>query len=168
VLCVTLLVMLVAALGGLRAALAAAPLPRLQRAAILANLGNITRTNTPGQAQFDKAMPEGWRKASYTTPFEVSATPITFEEGPLPSVFKRVVALGKTIKATVLNAYQVFIPMEGLQFEPILAMKANGRVTTARDKGQFWIANPRDANSVLHAVKYDSRWVWQLSKLHIE
>lgn len=166
--CVTLLVTVVASLGGLRAASAAEPLPRPQGTVILTITGNITRTNAPGQAQFDKAMLEALGQASYTTSSEVSTIPMTFEGVPLRAVIERVGARCKTIKATALNAYQISIPMEDLQFEPILAMKVDGKVITARDKGPLWIAYPRDANSVLHDVKYDSRWVWQLSKLHIE
>ncbi|WP_445504137.1 molybdopterin-dependent oxidoreductase [Microvirga sp. G4-2] len=165
---VTLLVTLVGLLGGMRSASAAEPLPHPQGAVILAVTGNVTQTNAPGQAQFDKAMLEALGKASYTTSSEVSATPMTFEGVPLRAVLERVGALGKTIKATALNAYQISIPMEDLQFEPILAMKVDGRVITARDKGPLWIAYPRDAHPVLQDAKYDSRWVWQLSRLHIE
>ncbi|PVE24077.1 oxidoreductase [Microvirga sp. KLBC 81] len=160
--------MLFAVLGRMSAASAAEPLPRPQGAVILTITGNITQMNAPGQARFDKAMLETLGKASYTTSSEVSATPMTFEGVPLRAVLERVGALGKTIKATALNAYQNSIPMEDLQFEPILAMKVDGKVITARDKGPLWIAYPRDAHSVLHDARYDSRWVWQLSKLHIE
>jgi hypothetical protein len=41
-------------------------------------------------------------------------------------------------------------------------------VMTMRDKGPLWIVYPRDDYSVLHDARYDSRWVWQLNKLHIE
>ncbi|KLK92323.1 hypothetical protein AA309_15190 [Microvirga vignae] len=160
--------MLVALLGGMWGASAAEPLPHPQGAVILTITGNITQTNTPGQAQFDKTMLEALGKASYTTSSEVSAAPMTFEGVPLRAVLERVGALGKTIRATALNAYQNSIPMEDLQFEPILAMKVDGKVITARDKGPLWIVYPRDANPVLDDVRYDSRWVWQLSKLHIE
>lgn len=160
--------MLVALLGSMNAVSAAEPLPRPQGAVILTITGNITQTNAPGQAQFDKAMLEALGKASYTTSSEVSATPMMFEGVRLRAVLERVGAQGKTMKATALNDYQVVIPLEDLQFEPILTMKVDGKVITPRDKGPLWIAYPRDANPILQDVRYDARWVWQLSRLHIE
>lgn len=167
--CVMLLGMLAAFWSGISFSYAAEPLPPPQGPVVLTISGNITQTNAPaGQAQFDKAMLEALGKASYTTSSEVSAKPMQFEGVPLRAVLDRVGAKGKAIQATALNAYQATIPMDDLQFEPILAMKVDGQVITARDKGPLWIVYPRDKFPALEDVRYDSRWVWQLSKLHIE
>lgn len=152
--------------GGLAAS--AEPLPRPQGPVLLTISGNIAQTNAPGQAQFDRAMLEALGKISYTTSSEVSLKPLTFEGVPLRAVLERVGAKGKAMMAKALNDYQISIPMEDLQFEPILAMKVDGQVITARDKGPLWIVYPRDQKPVLHDVRYDSRWVWQLNSLHID
>lgn len=165
---VTLWGVLAFLLAGSVSASAAEALPRPQGPIVLTISGNIAQTNAPGQAQFDKAMLEALGRASYTTSSEVSLAPMIFEGVPLRAVLERVGANGKSMKATALNAYQVTIPMEDLQFEPILAMKVEGKVITPRDKGPLWIVYPRDQQPVLQDVKYDARWVWQLNKLHVD
>jgi len=159
---------MLAALCGLGAASAAEPLPAPKGAVLLTISGKIEQTNVAGQAQFDREMLEALGKASYTTSSEVSTVPMRFEGVPLRAVLERVGARGTTMKARALNDYQVSIPLEDLQFEPILAMKVDGKVIAARDKGPLWIVYPRDQFPVLQDVRYDSRWVWQLNKLQID
>jgi hypothetical protein len=98
----------------------------------------------------------------------VSSVPQVFDGVPLRAVLERVGANGKAMRATALNDYVIVIPFDDLQFEPILAMRADHRVLTIRDKGPLWIVYPRDAHKVLQDIRYDSRWVWQLHKLNIE
>jgi hypothetical protein len=147
---------------------AAEPLPRPQGPVVLTITGNITETNSPGKAQFDKPMLDALGHASFATSSEVSEKPQLFEGVPLRAVLKRVGAHGKTMKATALNDYEAVIPLDDLQYDPILASKVDGKVLTARDKGPLWIVYPRHAHSVLQDVKYDARWVWQLNKLQID
>jgi len=166
--CIALLALLATSLIGPAFAHPIDPLPRPQGPILLTISGNITQTNAPGLAQFDRAMLEAFGKVKYKTSSEVSKEPMEFEGVPLRALLERVGAKGRAMKATALNAYQISIPLEDLRFEPILAMKVDGRVITARDKGPLWIAYPRDKYTVLQDVQYYSRWVWQLSKLHIE
>jgi len=147
---------------------AAEPLPLPKGPVVLTVSGSIEQANVGGQAQFDVEMLEGLGKASIKTRSEVSDKPQLFEGVPLRAVLERVGAKGSTIKALALNDYVGVIPFEDLRFEPILAMWADGRVLTMRDKGPLWIVYPRDAYKVLDDVRYDSRWVWQLKSLHIE
>jgi hypothetical protein len=163
-----LLVSLTALLGLGAPSLASEPLPLPKGPVVLTITGNIERTNVGAQAQFDMEMLEGLGKASIKTRSDVSDKPQLFEGVPLRSVLERVGAKGSAIKALALNDYVGVIPFEDLRFEPILAMRADGRVLTMRDKGPLWIVYPRDAYKVLDDVRYDSRWVWQLKSLHIE
>lgn len=165
---VMLLGLLTALFAGAHTASAAEPLPRPQGPVLLTISGNVSQTNAPGQAQFDRAMLEALGSAAYTTSSEVSTTPMKFEGVPLRAVLERVGAQGKALKAKALNDYEVAIPLEDLQFEPILAMKVDGRVITARDKGPLWVVYPRDQQPVLQDVRYDARWVWQLNRLQVE
>jgi hypothetical protein len=160
--------MLLVSLVGAGSAFAVDPLPLPQGTVLLTISGEIEQTNAPGQARFDRAMLEALGHLSYTTSSEVSDKPMKFEGVPLRAVLERVGAKGTTMKATALNDYKVAIPMVDLQFEPILAMKVEDKIITARDKGPLWIVYPRDQRPVLQDVKYDSRWVWQLIKLHVE
>lgn len=165
---ITLLGMVAALWAGADVASAVEPSPPPSGPVVLTITGAIAQTNAPDKAQFDKEMLEALGKASYTTSSEVSAKPMTFEGVPLRAVLARVGANGRSMKAKALNDYQVSIPMEDLQFEPILAMKVDGRTITPRDKGPLWIVYPRDQRPVLKDVRYDSRWVWQLSQIHID
>jgi hypothetical protein len=143
------------------------PLPSPKGAVVLTVSGNIEQMNAPGEAQFDMAMLEALGWASFRTTSEVSDKPQLFEGVPLRAVLERVGAQGKNMKASALNDYEIVIPIEDLQFDPIIATRVDGRVLTMRDKGPLWIVYPRDAHKVLEHVKYDARWVWQLNRLHI-
>jgi len=147
---------------------AAEPLPPAKGPVILTISGKIEQTNSTAGAQFDKEMLEAIGRASITTRSEVSDVPQVFEGVPLRAVLDRVGAKGKAMRATALNDYVSMVPLEDLQFEPILAMRVDNRALTVRDKGPLWIVYPRDAHKVLQDTRYDSRWVWQLSKLNIE
>ena len=147
---------------------AAEPLPPAKGPVILTISGKIEQTNSTAGAQFDKEMLEAIGRASITTRSEVSDVPQVFDGVPLRAVLDRVGAKGKAMRATALNDYVSMVPLEDLQFEPILAMRVDNRVLTVRDKGPLWIVYPRDAHKVLQDTRYDARWVWQLSKLNIE
>jgi hypothetical protein len=147
---------------------AAEPLPPAKGPVILTISGKIEQTNSTAGAQFDKEMLEAIGRASITTRSEVSDVPQVFDGVPLRAVLDRVGAKGKAMRATALNDYVSMVPLEDLQFEPIIAMRVDNRLLTVRDKGPLWIVYPRDAHKVLQDTRYDSRWVWQLSKLNIE
>jgi hypothetical protein len=147
---------------------AAEPLPSPKGPVILTISGNIEQANGGGQAQFDKAMLESLGMASFTTGSEVSNRPQLFEGVPLRAVLDRVGARGSAMRASALNDYETTIPFNDLRFEPLLALKVDGQILTVRDKGPLWIVYPRDAHKELHDVKYYSRSVWQLNKLHVE
>jgi hypothetical protein len=147
---------------------AAEPLPNPTGPVLLTITGHIARTNAPGAARFDRAMLETLGSASIRTSSEVSQTPQLFEGVPLRALLERVGAEGKSMTARALNDYEAVIPLEDLRYEPILATKVDGQVLTARDKGPLWIVYPRDQHRALNDMRYDSRWVWQLNRLHIE
>ena len=147
---------------------AAEPLARPKGPVILTISGAVEQTNSAAGAQFDKEMLESLGNASIKTRSQASDIPQLFEGVPLRAVLERVGAKGKAIRASALNDYVDIIPFEDLQFEPLLALRVDGRVLTMRDKGPLWIVYPRDGHRVLQDVRYDSRWVWQLNKLHIE
>ena len=150
------------------AALAAEPLPLPKGPVILTISGQIEQTNGSGLARFDQEMLEALGKASFVTGTELSAKPQLFEGVALRAALERVGARGKVIRASAMNDYEIPIPVEDLRYEPILAMKVDGKVLMVRDKGPLWIVYPRDAHEVLHDVRYYARSVWQLNKLHVE
>jgi hypothetical protein len=147
---------------------AADALPVPKGAVILAITGMIDRTNAPGQARFDREMLEALGTTSITTGSAWADRAQVFEGIPLKAVLDRVGAKGALMIASALNDYSVTIPLEDLKFSPLLATKVDGRILTIRDKGPLWIVYPRDQYEELLDIRYESRWVWQLNRLHVE
>ncbi|WP_441997534.1 oxidoreductase [Microvirga sp. 2TAF3] len=147
---------------------AAEPLPAPKGPVLLTISGAIEATNAPGLARFDREMLEALGKASIKTGSVWADHPQVFEGIPLNAVLERVGAKGANLKASALNDYQVDIPFEDLKYSPLLAMSVDGKVLSIRDKGPLWIVYPRDEYTVLNDYRYDSRWVWQLNRLHVE
>jgi hypothetical protein len=78
-------------------------------------------------------------------------------------------ANGDTVTARALNDYVIDIPMGDFhEFDVIAALYMDGIALTSRDKGPVWIVYPRDDHGVLADIRYDMRWVWQLSALHVQ
>ncbi|MBF9234669.1 molybdopterin-dependent oxidoreductase [Microvirga alba] len=159
---------LIALVGWGNTSLASEPLPAPTGPVILTITGNIQQTNAPGQARFDRAMLESFGILSLTTSSELSEKPQLFEGVSLRAVLDRIGARGMTMKASALNDYQADIPFEDLQYELLLALRLEGQPLKLRDKGPLWVVYPRDAHSILKDVRFDSRWVWQLNRLHVE
>ncbi|WP_210251015.1 oxidoreductase [Microvirga thermotolerans] len=143
-------------------------LPAPRGAVILTVSGAIEATNGAGQARFDREMLEALGMASFRTTSAWSDGAQLYEGIPLRAVLDRVGARGSRIIASALNGYEIAIPSEDLKFPLLLATKVDGRVLTLRDKGPLWIVYPRDDYPELADVRYESRWVWQLNRLHIE
>jgi len=147
---------------------AAEPLPMPKGQVILTVTGSVAQTNAPGQARFDREMIEALGAASIRTSSAWTDGVQLFEGVPLKAVLDRVGATGTSMTASALNEFEITIPFEDLKFSPLLATKAEGRLLTIRDKGPLWIIYPRDDHEELRDNRYESRWVWQLNRLHIE
>jgi hypothetical protein len=162
-------ILIIAALLGWGAtSQASEPLPDPTGSVLLTVSGNVEQTNAPGQARFDKAMLEALGSASFTTRSALSDKPQLFEGISLRAILQRIGAKGETLKASALNDYEIKIPLTDLQYEPLLAMRIDGQELKVRDKGPLWIVYPRDAHKALQEPLIDSRWVWQLNRLHVE
>ncbi len=75
---------------------------------------------------------------------------------------------GKMVTATALNDYVIDIPMSDFEsFDVIIAYSMDGRALERADKGPLWIVYPRDAHKKLQDIRYDYRWVWQLSEIKV-
>jgi len=146
----------------------AEPLPVPRGPIVLTITGNIEQTNAPGEARFDAPILEGLGLESLTTQSAMASKPQVFEGVPQRAVLDRLGAKGVVPRAVALNSYRVSIPLDDLQYDPILAMRADGQVLKVRDKGPLWIVYPREKYKILQDVKYAARWVWQLKQLHVE
>jgi hypothetical protein len=166
--CIVLLGMLAALSGYATDVLAAEPLPPPKGQVLLVVSGRIEQTNVSGEAHFDREMLAALGERSIRTGSALTDGTQLFEGVPLRAVLDRVGAKGRSLKASALNDYEVAIPWDDLRYNPLIAMKVDGQLLKLRDKGPLWIVYPRDDYAVLKAESYDSRWVWQLNKLHVE
>lgn len=143
-------------------------LPPASGPVILTVTGSIARTNAPGRAEFDRAMLESLGVEALTTGSSWTDGVQRFEGVRASKVLAAVGARGSAVRATALNDYIAEIPIETLEDYPVLlALRQNGAVLTARDKGPIWIVFPRDDYPSLDDPRIDLQWVWQLRAIDV-
>ena len=137
---------------------------------ILEVTGNIGTSNKGQSAAFDLAMLE---KLGLTT---VKTSTVWTDGGPrsFEGVLARDVmaAVGakepRTVVARALNDYTIEIPVVDFhEYDVIFAMRMDGQLLTARDKGPLWVVYPRDDHPELQDERIDQRWAWQLKALEV-
>ena len=144
-------------------------LPRPTEQVILTIAGAITRTNAPGQAEFDHAMLEQLGLTRLRT-----WTPWTEGEPEFQGVLARqlmaaVGATGTTVRAVALNDFESTIPLADFERYPVLlATSIDGRQLEVRDKGPIWIVYPWSDHPELDDLPTRRKSVWQLSSLHVQ
>lgn len=83
-------------------------------------------------------------------------------------LLEKVEARGETVTATALNEYIVDIPISDFHnYDVVVAYEMDGKPLERADKGPLWIVYPRDDHSELQDIRFDYRWVWQLSGLEV-
>lgn len=90
--------------------------------------------------------------------------------GPLArEVVELVGAEGATSAHLVaLNDYAVDIPLEDFfEYDVILALHADDRRLSRRDKGPIWIMYPVDDHAELQDPLYNVRMIWQLASMEL-
>ena len=136
---------------------------------LLSVSGNITRTNAPGRADFDRAMLLKLGVDTVTTSTQWTKGTPRFSGVKASKILNLVGAKGTTVRAVALNDYEVSIPISDFRRYPvILAMRMDGKELTRRGKGPLWIVYPRDDHAELRKRELASRWIWQLRKLVVE
>ncbi len=145
-----------------------APLPPASGPVLLTVTGAIARTNAPGRAEFDRAMLEALGVESLTTSSSWTDGVQRFEGVRASKVLAAVGARGNAVRATAVNEYVAEIAVETIEAYPVLlALRQNGDVLTARDKGPIWIVFPRDDYPWLDDPRVDLQWVWQLKTIDV-
>lgn len=143
-------------------------LPPASGPVILTVTGSIARTNAPGRADFDRAMLEALGVETLATGSSWTDGVQRFEGVRASKVLAAVGAHGSAVRATAINDYIAEIPIEMLEDYPVLlALRQNGAVLTARDKGPIWIVFPRDDYPSLDDPRIDLQWVWQLRTIDV-
>jgi len=143
-------------------------LPRPRGDVILSVTGNISRTNAPMRADFDRDMLLALGEQSFTTSHSWADKPTTFAGVPVARLLDAVGARGTKIRAAAVNNYTVKLDVAEMRRYPVLlAMKADGVELQLRDRGPLWIVYPRDSFRELRDESHNFKWIWQLRSLEL-
>ena len=130
--------------------------------------GAIIHTNVEGAAVFDMAMLEALPRRQLDTSTAVTDGVRRFEGFLMRDLLKHVGSTGDTVAAIALNNYVIdFEISEFERFDVVVAYRMDGQPLLPSDKGPLWIVYPRDQHAKLQDIRYDYRWVWQLTRLDI-
>lgn len=144
----------------------AGSLRRPQEPPLLTVSGRIGTRNDGDAAVFDRAMLEELGTAGFTTATPWYDGPVRFEGVPMARLMQVVGASGETVTAIALNDYSTDIPLADFaRFGVLLAMRRDGRVMRASDKGPLFIVYPYDSAAELRARQYYSRSAWSVAQL---
>ncbi|MGY4876584.1 molybdopterin-dependent oxidoreductase [Vreelandella aquamarina] len=131
--------------------------------------GAIRHTNAADSAQFDADMLATLKTHTLETTTSVTDGVNQFKGILIRDLLDWVGADGDQVIATALNDYIVKIPLQDFyQYDVLAATHMDAEALTPRDKGPLWIVYPRDDHSELQDIRYDYRWVWQLTGLTVE
>lgn len=143
-------------------------LPAPDGEVLLTITGSITETNGSDSAKFDRDMLEDLPQAVVKTRTVVTDGIKTFEGVLMRDLLGRVGAEGETVTASALNDYIIDIPISDFRrFDVLVATHMDGKQLEPFDKGPLWIVYPRDAHGTLQDIRYDYRWVWQLTGIEV-
>jgi hypothetical protein len=107
-----------------------------------------------------KALPQH----SVTTATEFTDGAVTFT-GPLArDVLDEVgLAQAETVRLTAMNDYFIDVPTRDFaEYDVIMALEADGKRLSRRDKGPIWLMYPLDDYEELGDPIYNARLIWQL------
>ena len=132
---------------------------------ILEVTGNITE----GTVRLDSEALQKLPQASLETSTVVTDGTHSFTGFLMRDLLEELGAEGDEVIASALNDYIVEIPMTDFtEFDVIVAYSMDGQPLRRNDKGPLWIVYPRDQHQALQDIRYDYRWVWQLSRLEVQ
>ena len=117
-------------------------------------------------AELDVAAFEALPQHEIITHTSVTDGPQRFTGPLMRDVLKAAGVEAKSVLAIALNDYEIEIPTSDFtRFDVLAATEMNGEALTPRDKGPVWIVYPRDDFPELEDIRYDFRWVWQLTRI---
>ncbi|WP_306152891.1 molybdopterin-dependent oxidoreductase [Roseovarius sp. MMSF_3281] len=130
---------------------------------------DVTGDITDGTAKLDREALQKLPQVTLETSTVVTDGTHSFTGFLMRDLLDRLGAQGELVIASALNDYVVEIPMSDFsEFDVIVAYRMDGKPLQRDDKGPLWIVYPRDQHEALQDIRYDYRWVWQLSRLEVQ
>ena len=137
--------------------------------ASLSITGQVLKPTQGQTAVFDLAALKQLPQMEIRTHTRWTEGVIVFQGPLLREVLKSAGAQGKRLQAIALNYYKVDIPWQDIeQYPVILALSANGKPLSRREKGPIWIMYPMDDYKALQTPDTHSKLIWQLKTIHVE
>jgi hypothetical protein len=135
---------------------------------ILTVTGAITDADGSGRIDFDLNALERLGLSKLTTWTPWTDGKVEFEGVWARRLMEAVGARGTEVEALALNDYKEVIPIEDFhRYDVLLAVRKDGRLMQARDKGPIWIVYPWSDHPELDDFITREKSVWQLSVLHV-
>lgn len=130
---------------------------------------NLTDPKHP-EVRFTEEELEALPQVTVRTSTEFTDGVVAFE-GPLArDVIARVgVGTATTVRLIAANDYSVEVTLaEFYDYDVILALYADGKRLTMRDKGPIWAMYPIDDHPELQDPDYNRRLIWQLTTMELK
>ncbi|MWD27145.1 molybdopterin-dependent oxidoreductase [Aquicoccus sp. SCR17] len=129
----------------------------------------VTGDISDGKVALDREALKALPETTLETSTVVTDGTHSFTGFLMRDLLKDLGAEGERVIASALNEYVVEIPMTDFtEFDVIVAYSMDGEPLQRNDKGPLWIVYPRDEHEALQDIRYDYRWVWQLSRLEVQ
>lgn len=146
----------------------AEPLPKPQDQVILSVSGSISETTHDGVAEFDLAGFESLGTTTISTTTIWTEGEVEFRGVPLKTFLDRLGAKGSILRVWALNDYTVDVPFaDAVENGPILAIEANGKPLSVRDKGPIWLLYPFDSDAQYQTEVIYARSIWQIERMEV-
>lgn len=146
-----------------------ARLPSPSGEPVLEVRGALTRMNAEGAVYFDMEMLKALPAVRLETTTAVTDGIRRFDGFLMRDLLELVGAHGSVVTASALNDYAIDIAIEEFEkFDVLVAYAMDDLPLLPSDKGPLWIVYPRDQEPELQDIRYDYRWVWQLTRLDVQ
>ncbi|OYU17267.1 MAG: oxidoreductase [Rhodobacteraceae bacterium PARR1] len=146
----------------------AEPLPKPTDTVILSVAGSIAATTGSGVAEFDLAGFESLGTKTILTTTIWTEGEVSFRGVPLKTLLDRLGAKGSILRVWALNDYTVDVPFgDAVENGPILAIEADGKPLSVRDKGPIWLLYPFDDDAQYQTEVIYARSIWQIERMEV-
>ncbi len=146
----------------------AEPLPKPTDRVILSVAGFIAETTGDGVAEFDLAGFESLGTETIRTTTIWTEGEVSFRGVSLRTFLDRLGAEGSILRVWALNDYTVDVPFaDAVENGPILAIEADGKPLSVRDKGPIWLLYPFDSDAQYQTEVIYARSIWQIERMEV-
>lgn len=154
--------------AGLGLSAMAEPLPTPTENVILSVTGAVSETTSDGVAEFDLAGFESLGTETIKTTTIWTDGVVSFRGVPLKTFLDRLGAKGSILRVWALNDYTVDVPFaDAVDNGPILAIEADGKPLSVRDKGPIWLLYPFDSDAQYQTEVIYARSIWQIERMEV-